>query len=360
MKKNKSLLALFLVFMLVYSLSVIGSPTQPIGVGGRLKIAGEYTANITVSITDVNTGEIHNKLTETGGFYACALEADDGDVIKISCSYEGNLYENTTIADTSLLTNWLNLTIIIEEDDDNGDNGNGGWNPSPPPDESNSPVADFTISPEHPVIWDIITFTDTSTDQDDDIIARTWNIDGHSHTTIVVQCAFLKPGNYSALLLVMDSEGNTDTIEKTVRVYSPPPDDNMDGDVNDTSDNVPLDNITLTFNVTDQSGNPLCCTDVYVYDENYSLVAFAVTNNTGKVSVNVPPGYYIINASKNDVTVSKDMLFSGNGSVPFTLLVNGGVPPAGFNWWLVVLPVIIFLALITGVFIWKKKYLVKS
>jgi hypothetical protein len=122
-----------------------------------------------------------------------------------------------------------NLTIDTETEDDN-----------PPYDQSNSPVSDFIVSPDQPIIWDIITFTDISTDLDNDIIARTWNIDGHVHNTVVVQCAFLKPGNYSAILLVMDLDGNTDAIEKQITIYDAPIDNNSDDPGDDNrSDIVP-------------------------------------------------------------------------------------------------------------------------
>jgi len=210
--------------------------------------------------------------------------------------------------------------------------------------QSNSPVADFNVSPSHPIIWDIITFTDISTDPDNDIVARTWDIDGHTHTTIVAQCAFLKPGNYSAKLLVTDSEGNTDTIEKTIRIYNPPLGNN----------------IILTFNVTDQRDNPLCCTDIYVYGENSSLVAFAVTNNTGEASVTVPPGSYKINVSHNGISDSKDMSFSSDERVCFTLMISDDEPPATFNWWFAIAPSITITIGLLGVIIWKRKHPVQS
>lgn len=359
MKINK-LLPLFFVFILVFSLAVSAAPSQPIGVGGILTVDTVCIDGASVVITNIDTGETQTKITENGGFYACALSATTGDVIKASCDYEGTTYENTVIADTSLVTNWLNITITIETEGDDEEE-NGGWTPSPP-EQSNSPTADFTVSPEQPVIWDIITFTDISTDPNDDIIARTWNIDGHSHTTNVVQCAFLKPGTYSATLLVMDSEGNTDTMDKEITIIDAPLYNSSDNSSENNNETIPTppENITLTFDVEDQDGNPRCCTSVYVYDENNSLVAFAVTNSTGCANVSVPPGYYIINASYHGVTESKDMSFTNDGRVGFTLLLNSGIPPGGFNWWIVALPMIIFSALTTGVIIWKKKYLVRS
>jgi len=357
MKINK-ILPLFFIFMLTFSIFVSAGPPLPIGCGGRIMINGSYTNDITISVTNSDTGETQTKITENEGFYACALSATTGDTIKISCDYEGTIYENTAVADTSLVTNWLNLTITTEVEEEDEEEDNGGWIPSPP-DQSNPPVADFTVSPEHPIIWDVITFTDISTDPDDDIIARTWSIDGHVHTTVTVQCAFLKPGTYSAILLVMDLEGNTDTIEKAINVYEPPDDDSDDPLDNITTPDPP-ENITLTFEVNDQDGNPRCCTSVFVYDENNSFVAFAVTNSTGCANVSVQPGYYIINATYRGVTESKDMSFTNDGILSFTLMISDGVPPGGFNWWIIALPVIIFSALITGVFIWKKKYLVQS
>ena len=359
MKINK-LLPLFFVFVLAFSLSVNAAPSQPIGVGGILTVDSVCIDSASVVIANIDTGETHTKTTENGGFYACALSATTGDVIKVSYDHEGTIYENTAVADTSIVTNWLNLTITIETEEED-DEENGGWTPSPP-EQSNSPVADFTVSPEQPVIWDIITFTDISTDPNDDIIARTWDIDGHAYTTNTVQCAFLKSGTYSATLLVMDSEGNTDTMDKEITILDAPlynSSDNSTGDDNDTT-LPPPENITLTFEVEDQDGNPQCCTSVYVYDENNLLVVFAVTNKTGHANVSVPPGYYTINASYHGVTESKDMSFTNDGKVGFTLMLNGGTPPGGFNWWIVVVPSIITTMGIIGVFVWKKKYLVRS
>jgi len=360
MKINK-LLQLFFVFVLAFSLYVSAGPSQPIGIGGIITVDAVCLDGITISVTNVDTDETQTKTTENGGYYACALSANTGDTIKVLCDYNGTIYENTTIADTSLVTNWINLTITTETEDEEPDDedDNGGWIPSPP-NQSNSPVADFNVSPEQPIIWDIITFTDISTDPNDDIIARTWNIDGHVHTTIIVQCAFLKPGIYSASLLVMDSEGNTDTIEKAVTVYDATPDNDSDdssGDENNTGD-TPPDNITLTFEVNDQKGKPICNADVFVYDENNSMIAYVVTNESGVVTADVPPGSYKINVSYNGVSYSKDMSFSSNGRVGFTLMISDSMPPAGFNWWLVFIPVLIII--IIGVIIWKKEYLVRS
>ena len=74
----------------------------------------------------------------------------------------------------------------------------------------------------------------------------------------------------------------------------------------------------------------------------------------------IPPGAYKINVSYNGVSDSKDMSFSGDGKVGFTLMISDNIPPAVFNWWLIFIPLIIITIGIIGVFIWKKKYLVRS
>lgn len=68
----------------------------------------------------------------------------------------------------------------------------------------------------------MVTFTDDSAAPDNDIIRRTWTLEGNANTYsgLVVRHAFQTVGNHEVTLAVTDASGTTDTTSKTVNVVT--------------------------------------------------------------------------------------------------------------------------------------------
>jgi hypothetical protein len=74
------------------------------------------------------------------------------------------------------------------------------------------PTASFSMNPTAPNLNDVITFTDTSTDGDGSIVARSWSFgDGAIATTASTTHAFTAAGSYIVRLTVTDNLGSTST-----------------------------------------------------------------------------------------------------------------------------------------------------
>jgi PKD repeat protein len=93
------------------------------------------------------------------------------------------------------------------------------------------PVASFTYSPQNPTTGEIVTFTSTASDPDNDIIATLWDVDGNGDYRDgwgqSVRAIFRRPGDHTVSLMVMDTWGNRSTTSQTVSVAgdatAPPP-----------------------------------------------------------------------------------------------------------------------------------------
>ncbi|HHH84013.1 MAG TPA: PKD domain-containing protein [Thermoplasmatales archaeon] len=78
-------------------------------------------------------------------------------------------------------------------------------------------MADFIYSPSSPSTQDVISFTDTSTDSDGNIVSWLWNFgDGYNSTQQNPTHKYTNHGNYTVSLIVTDNNGNTGTKTKQV------------------------------------------------------------------------------------------------------------------------------------------------
>ncbi|GAB2913870.1 S8 family serine peptidase [Rheinheimera gaetbuli] len=103
--------------------------------------------------------------------------------------------------DTGTLNSW-NLTLTALSD--------GDTNPDPV-----APVADFSYS----VSGLTVTFTDMSTDADNDIQSISWDFgDGNSSTDALVTHSYAAAGSYNVSLTATDSTGLSNTVVKSVTV----------------------------------------------------------------------------------------------------------------------------------------------
>jgi len=81
------------------------------------------------------------------------------------------------------------------------------------------PTAAFQSSPERPKAGEEVSFSDESTDPNDDIVERTWSFEGgDARTGTTVSYVFQVAGSHKITLTVSDAKGNTDSISKTIVV----------------------------------------------------------------------------------------------------------------------------------------------
>ena len=88
--------------------------------------------------------------------------------------------------------------------------------------ETFPPVADFTFTPENPVIGQTIHFISTSTDEDDNIISYEWDFGDGSPTSDKQNPTHDydvdEPTTFTVQLIVRDSDNNSDDIAKTITI----------------------------------------------------------------------------------------------------------------------------------------------
>lgn len=85
--------------------------------------------------------------------------------------------------------------------------------------ENTPPDADFSFSPLQPIEGDEVSFTDESTDSEDNIDSWSWDFgDGFTSTLQNPTNTFTSAGNYTVELTVTDEVGASDTVTRTVEV----------------------------------------------------------------------------------------------------------------------------------------------
>ena len=81
------------------------------------------------------------------------------------------------------------------------------------------PSADFSFSPSDPVVGEVVTFMDQSTQGDSPIVSYEWKIDGQEvSTSSSFSDVFDSAGNYEVTLVVADSNGLSDEHTQTITV----------------------------------------------------------------------------------------------------------------------------------------------
>jgi PKD repeat protein len=176
------------------------------------------------------------------------------------------------------------------------------------------PVANFTYTPLEAYTDRQISFSDTSTDVDDDIITYSWKIDDVSvATTKNPTYIFIHPGNFSIKLTVTDSNGNTDDISRLLIVYA--------------EDLVPQYNITVKVKYGTQA---LPTANVSIY-RNATYVGSDFTNETGVALLQVnETGEYRIIVKYAGVSDEKNVTVSTSGLIVlFNVDVDNGADGNG-------------------------------
>ncbi len=162
MMKNKQQMLWLLIFILLLPSFAMAQPPLPCSITGVVTIDGIPTGGITVQIENINTGEVRTTTTSPGnppyekwmGYYTEVISGQNDHTVKITVSYGGYIYCNTTKIDLTRVTQWLNLSIVPGEmppDPPPGGNGETPEEPEGPsedPEEPEEPNGNETEEPE--------------------------------------------------------------------------------------------------------------------------------------------------------------------------------------------------------------------
>ncbi|MFW6120235.1 MAG: PKD domain-containing protein [Petrotogales bacterium] len=355
----------------------VSSLPFPIGIGGTIKDQNGNLFEETIKVTSTNleTNETRN-YTTSDGWYAITLSGVDGDIVESWIFYDGKTFKNQTHIDTSLTTNWLNLSLVVSTTDDEEEEED---DTSTPPPQSHSPIADFFYAPSKPNVNDSIILSSLSSDEDGDIVETKWEIESNIQTGETISYTFTHPGDFTVILIVEDSEGNTDSLSKTITIFETEQDiDNdtsneEDNNQNETEQDIENDtsneedNNTNTTNTTDNTTNNFFKANITVYDDNNKPLTNAkvkisstnfsetyYTDSNGVIYANLPEGEYTISAYKNEDKVEEKISLNSDKNI---YLAFTGTNPLNktedFNWWFIIIITVILIAII-GVFIWYK------
>ena len=86
------------------------------------------------------------------------------------------------------------------------------------------PVAQFTVSPEQPIVGEAIIFTSVGEDPDGEILRYSWNFgDGNSikEEDPIITHTYSEAGEYTVQLTVVDDHGITSKNTTTITVLAP-------------------------------------------------------------------------------------------------------------------------------------------
>ena len=142
------------------------------------------------------------------------------------------------------------------------------------------PVANFTYTPTNPTNTTNIYFYDTSFDYDGTIVSWWWDFkDGTYSDQQNPVHLYYTDGIFNVTLTVTDNDGSTNTTQKTVVVYTPPPNQPPNVPTNPLPPNEATD-VSITTNLNWTGGDP-DTNDTVLYD-----VYFGTTNPPPKVIEN--------------------------------------------------------------------------
>lgn len=212
--KNMKYKIILIAMVLMFSISINGQPPVPCGIGGYITVNDvSIEDGIWVTVQNVNTG-VYDNTTTDNGLYAAGLTASDGDVIRVNCSYMEANAINTTVVNTSHVTQWVNLSIIVELG------------------ENEIPVVDIG-GPYSGFEGSSIDFSASeSYDLDGYIISYNWCFyNGIEHYEYGENVSFkwMDDGNYTVKLTIMDNGSATNSTTTHVVVENVAPIANAGG-----------------------------------------------------------------------------------------------------------------------------------
>jgi len=157
--------------------------------------------------------------------------------------------------------------------------------------QNQPPVADFTFYPLHPVVNQSVSFNSTSSD-DGSIVSFSWDFgDGSTASGSQVSHSFSSAGSYSVSLTVVDDQGLSSFVSKTVVVSSSQPQNQPPTltqiYVNPSSPKVGC-SASFSSNASDPENQPLSF--LWAFGDNTTSNLSQPThvyNNTGTYNVNL-------------------------------------------------------------------------
>ena len=173
-------------------ITVIDYPTADFSYLPTTPLVGEIVT-FNASASEPNGGSIINYAWEFGDG-----GTGTGVIATHSYSATGNYTVKLTVTDSEDLTNSTQTTITV----------------------INYPKADFTYTPEAPLVNQTITFDATASKPNGGAIkSYTWEFDdGKTGTGVITTHSYSATGNYTVTLTITDSEDLTSTTNKTVTV----------------------------------------------------------------------------------------------------------------------------------------------
>lgn len=201
MKKASIFFVALLLLSLFSYITTIRAQDSPLAVAGYVYFYNGTAVpdGTAVTVYNEDNGLYVNTTVGLGtGMYTSTIMAENGDVINISATADSETGYNTSTADLSIVTMWINLTFTLA---------------------GMAPTARFTYSPDNPLVDELVTFHDYSTDPDGTIIGWNWDYgDGETHVGKSASHRYGEVRDYTVELTVTDNDGFTDTAKKTVNV----------------------------------------------------------------------------------------------------------------------------------------------
>ncbi len=158
MKNKKQMLWILVFILLMPSFVMAQSLHLPPITTGVVTIDGIPTGRITVQVENLNTTEeVQTTTTSPGnppheawrGYYIVLVSGQNDHIVKITVSYGGYIYYNTTKIGLARVT-WLNLSSVTGEPPSPSPGGNGGTpeEPEDPLEDPEEPDGNETEEPE--------------------------------------------------------------------------------------------------------------------------------------------------------------------------------------------------------------------
>lgn len=154
------------------------------------------------------------------------------------------------------------------------------------------PEAAFNVSNDDPEIGESITFTDTSTDEDGEIVRWIWNFeDGSTATDQNTQHTFTVAGTYEVSLVVTDDDGGQDSATVSLIVTDP-----------DVENQAPTAAFTLSETLV-QKGTEVSFTNSST-DADGAIESYAWQFGDGGTSTQQSPTHYYTATGEFTVTLT--------------------------------------------------------